>query len=121
MFPYGHIRAPLHKLTPKRSSKSFAERGFCTSLLFSSSPSKTNFCRLIPQTYSWGEFTISGEALKKLFTSLNVFAEFLDLVHAFGSKTSAVGETFASRPVFRSEGTSKSFCKHLRGLLENLS
>ncbi|KAF8534590.1 hypothetical protein BDD12DRAFT_983751 [Trichophaea hybrida] len=64
---------------------------------------------LIPQQYSWGELMISEEAMRKLFTSIGVFAEFVDLVHAFGSKTGPVDETFASGPVYRANTDSKSF------------
>jgi hypothetical protein len=43
---------------------------------------------LIPQEYSWGRFCITDAAFQMLIKSATVFAEFLDIVAAYGVKSS---------------------------------
>jgi hypothetical protein len=49
--------------------------------------------------------------MRKLLTSVVMFAEFLNLVYAFGSKTILVEETFARHSVYCTDGILKSFGK----------
>ncbi|KAI5844326.1 hypothetical protein BZA05DRAFT_174092 [Tricharina praecox] len=60
---------------------------------------------LIVQGYSWGKLQITEDGCRTLLSGLGVFSEFMDLLQAFGTKTSSVDETFASRPIFQGEAS----------------
>ncbi|KAF2739367.1 hypothetical protein EJ04DRAFT_549088 [Polyplosphaeria fusca] len=49
---------------------------------------------LIPQQSSWGKLGISLECALKLFTTLQVFPGFIDILRAFGQKSSAIDESY---------------------------
>lgn len=48
---------------------------------------------LVPQEYSWGSLLISEEGFRKLLSHFEVFPPFLDVVHAFGRRTSPASDS----------------------------
>ncbi|KAF1845215.1 uncharacterized protein K460DRAFT_416511 [Cucurbitaria berberidis CBS 394.84] len=50
----------------------------------------------ISQAYSWGQLLITEEFFRKLLTALEVHPCFLDVVHIFGERITAVEESFAA-------------------------
>jgi hypothetical protein len=44
------------------------------------------FCSLIPSEFTWGPLRISDKAFKNILASHHVFAPFVDVVQAYGSK-----------------------------------
>ncbi|OCK75784.1 hypothetical protein K432DRAFT_307764 [Lepidopterella palustris CBS 459.81] len=49
----------------------------------------------IRQRFSWGRLLISEDTVRKLFTSLTVHPDFLEVVHLFGEKSEPVEESFS--------------------------
>ncbi|KAF2234856.1 hypothetical protein EV356DRAFT_532406 [Viridothelium virens] len=49
---------------------------------------------LIPQQSSWGQLVIDEDSMRKLLTYFNVFPPFLDVIRAFGQRTSYEDESY---------------------------
>lgn len=52
---------------------------------------------IIPQTYSWGQLSITQEACQKILSWHRVFVSFLDVIHSFGFKKSANDDILRSQ------------------------
>ncbi|KAF2021172.1 hypothetical protein BU24DRAFT_416831, partial [Aaosphaeria arxii CBS 175.79] len=56
----------------------------------------SSLCSYIAQTYSWGQLLITEELFRKLMTALKVHPDFLNVLHMFGEKITAVEEGFTT-------------------------
>jgi hypothetical protein len=67
-------------------------------LLISPSLLTAMFSRIMSQPFSWGQFSATEEAFRRIMTGLKVFTPFLDVAYAFGKRTD--DEEHASQTVF---------------------
>ncbi|OCL12990.1 hypothetical protein AOQ84DRAFT_385717 [Glonium stellatum] len=70
---------------------------------------------LVPQEYSWGSLLISEEGFRKLVSYFEVFPPFLDVVHAFGRRTTPASDSIGGFQSHCSTGsTSVEHCYLLK-------
>lgn len=69
-------------------------------------PADFNSHRMIPQEYSWGKLLISEDIMKRLLSHYNVFPAFLDVLNAFGERTTAAGDSLGGCYISRHESVS---------------